>query len=588
MKKIIPLFIALAYFGIATGQTGPQWNRKISASLLEKTSAGQSVPFIIILSEQADVSDAKQLDTKIEKATYVFSTLRDHAVQSQKELIAFLKNKNITYQSLWIVNAVMAVGNLDLIQTIAQRDDVRRIIANPIVHMAEPVDWPGGSDGERGTITWGIDTIHADDVWALGYNGQGAVVGGGDTGYDWSHPALKKQYRGYKEALDTVDHNFNWHDAIHAISPLSADSINPCGINLQAPCDDFGHGTHTMGTMIGLDGDMEIGVAPGAKWCACRNMERGNGAPYTYIECFQWFMAPTDLNNENPDPALAPDVINNSWGCPKSEGCDSSNWELMNMAVNNLRLSGVVVVVSAGNSGSSCSSVQDPAAIFEGSFSVGATAENDTIAGFSSRGPVTIDGSNRPKPDISAPGVRTLSSIPGGSYTKFSGTSMAGPHVVGTVALMISANPALAGQVDLIENIIEQTAVPKTTNQDCGDILGSQVPNNTYGYGRIDALAAVNAALALISTSTDHQESNQGIKVFPNPVDNVMIFDIQHALGKVNAEIFDVQGQMIIHQQWNAEGRAIFQVDFSAIPPGIYFYRVMMKGGMQIGKVVKK
>merc|ERR1712127_902407 len=100
--------------------------------------------------------------------------------------------------------------------------------------------------------------------------------------------------------------------------------------------------------MVGEDNDNQIGVAPGAKWIACRNMERGNGTPATYIECFEWFMAPTDLNNENPDVSKAPHVIANSWSCPTSEGCDSTNWHVMEAVVQNLKASGVVVVVSAG------------------------------------------------------------------------------------------------------------------------------------------------------------------------------------------------------------------------------------------------
>ena len=202
----------------------------------------------------------------------------------------------------------------------------------------------------------------------------------------------------------------------------------------QEPCDDQGHGTHTMGTMIGSEGDNQIGVAPDAQWCACRNMERGYGTPFTYIECFEWFLAPTDLNNENPDPSKAPHVINNSWGCPPTEGCNPDNFELMNIVVNNLRAAGIVVVVSAGNDGSGCGSVYTPAAIYEGSFSIGATRSNDTIAGFSSRGPVWSDGSNRLKPNVCAPGTNVRSSVPGGGYDYSSGTSMAGPHVAGLVA----------------------------------------------------------------------------------------------------------------------------------------------------------
>jgi subtilisin family serine protease len=339
-----------------------------------------------------------------------------------------------------------------------------------------------------------------------------------------------------------------------------------------------------MGTMIGEDGDNQIGVAPEAQWCACRNMERGWGSPFTYLECFQWFLAPTDLNNENPDPTKAPHVINNSWGCPELEGCNSSNWEIMNIAVNNLRLAGTVVVVSAGNNGSECSTVTTPAAIYEGSFSVGATAENDTIAGFSSRGPVTVDGSNRLKPNISAPGVRIRSARPGGDYGNSSGTSMAGPHVAGMVALIISANPALAGKVDIIENIIEQTAVPKTTDQICGDIPGTEVPNHTYGFGRIDALAAVHAAIALIPVSTGDHQALEGVKVYPNPVNDQMFIEVTDASGEMTIELIDAQGRMLMHHLWSGDG--LLTLDFSGRPSGVYFYRIMADGKMQVGKVV--
>jgi len=241
---------------------------------------------------------------------------------------------------------------------------------------------------------------------------------------------------------------------------------------------------HTMGTMVGDDGEgNQIGVAPAASWIACRNMEEGWGTPSTYIECFEWFIAPTDLNNENPDPTKAPHVFANSWSCPESEGCNSSNFAVMEQVVNNVKNAGIVIVVSTGNAGNQCGTVDRPAAMYENSFSVGATRPNDTIAGFSSRGPVEIDGSGRLKPNISAPGTSVRSSVLNGNYAAYSGTSMAGPHVAGVVALLISAKPELAGQVDEIEDILEQSAVPKHTDENCGGIPGTNVPNNTYGYG---------------------------------------------------------------------------------------------------------
>jgi subtilisin family serine protease len=224
-------------------------------------------------------------------------------------------------------------------------------------------------------------------------------------------------------------------------------------------------------------------------------MDRGAGTPATYAECFQWFLAPTDGGGQNPDPSKAPHVINNSWGCPPEEGCVDPL--VLNAAVEAAKAAGIVVVVSAGNAGPDCSTVNDPPAIYASSFSVGATDDLDGIAGFSSRGPVTVDGSVRFKPDVSAPGVNIRSSTNTGnkSYGYGSGTSMAGPHVAGLVALVLSARPDLAGQVDRVEEIIRASCVPLTTAEGCGGDSDQDVPNHTFGRGRIDALAAVTRAL---------------------------------------------------------------------------------------------
>jgi len=587
MKKFILAIIALAFFGIASGQSRTGWQQKVSPSLLDKSTDGTSSSFLILLASSPDLRDARQLNTKEEKANYVFSELKKEAKKSQANIIALLDQRNIPHQDLFIVNAIRTKGTIDLIQTLAQRTDVKKIVDDSEQHFQGPIDVSDDND-QRQTIEWGIDMINADEVWAKGFRGQGVVVGGEDTGYQWDHEALKNQYRGYDADRDTVDHNYNWHDAIHGVSPLNNDTLNPCGFNSLAPCDDFGHGTHTMGTMIGHEGENEIGVAPESKWCGCRNMERGDGSPFTYLECFQWFLAPTDLNNGNPDPAKSPHVINNSWGCPKEEGCDSSNWQILNEAVINLKLAGVVVVVSAGNEGSGCSSVADPAAIFEASFSVGATAENDTIASFSSRGPVAIDSSFRTKPNVSAPGVRVRSAKLGGGYIRSSGTSMAGPHVVGLVALMISANPDLAGKVDLIEDIIESTCVPKTTDQNCGDLPGSAVPNNTYGFGRVDALAAVEAAIALIPTSTTDGNSISEIKVYPNPVKNELNIETGHPSGAMSLLLFDAQGRFVLQHKWNPIGVSPEKISLEDNPPGIYFYKITNVDVVKQGLLVKQ
>lgn len=589
MKKLFTTTILLAIVAFAFGQTGTNGHQKIDASLLEKTANGQSVPFMVLLAQQADVSAARQLKTKSEKATFVFNTLRQNAQTSQTGIKAFLTQKNVPHEGLFIINAIRTEGDLSLMNQLAQRPDVAQILDNPDIHNPGPYEQLTGSTESRSAIEWGIEMINADEVWALGYRGQGVTVAGEDTGYDWTHPTLKSKYRGYNAATDSADHNYNWHDAIHSISPLSGNPDNPCGLDVPEPCDDYGHGTHTMGTMVGSDPDNEIGVAPDAQWCGCRNMERGNGSPFTYLECFQWFLAPTDMNNENPDPLKSPHVINNSWYCSEGEGCNPTNFFVMNQVVNSLRLAGIVVVVSAGNSGSGCGSVSTVPPMFEGSFSVGATAINDTIAGFSSRGPVTVDGSNRLKPNVSAPGANVRSCVPGGGYANFSGTSMAGPHVAGLVALMISANPDLAGQVDTIEQIIEQTAVPKTTDQNCGDILGTEVPNYTYGFGRVDALAAVQAAIALIPPpppSAATEQTPVTVRVFPNPVGDQLNIEVKNAVDEVQLELFDMSGRLVLLRKWNAANAAV-SVDFGSNPAGIYFYRILSGGVVMQGKLVK-
>ena len=456
------------------------WQGKVHPGLLDQAAKGPT-EFILFLTEQADLKAAATRHSKAARGRFVTETLRRQAERTQAPILALLEARGVEHRSYWIANMIWVRGDGRLLETLARRADVRHVAANPRVRMDLPVP-PAGAESLEATaaIEWNIVRVDADQAWALGYTGAGAVVGGQDTGYQWSHPALIGQYRGWDGVAASHDHN--WHDAIHSGGGI-------CGCDTAAPCDDNGHGTHTMGTMVGDDGGLNrIGVAPGARWIGCRNMDQGVGTPATYAECFQWFVAPTDLAGADPDPALAPDVINNSWACPPGEGCSPLTLQTV---VENTVAAGIVVAVSAGNSGSNCSTVDDPPAIYAASLSVGATTSLDGIASFSSRGPVVVDGSNRLKPDACAPGVSVRSSYPGNLYATMSGTSMAAPHVAGLVALILGARPDLRGHVEEIRGLVELSAVPLTSTQDCGGISGLDVPNNTFGHGRIDALGSL-------------------------------------------------------------------------------------------------
>jgi uncharacterized repeat protein (TIGR01451 family) len=484
-------------FTFLVGSAGPvsgasAWQSKVDAPVLAEAAVGKA-EFIVFLSEQADLSGAAALPTKQEKGAYVFQRLTETAQRAQSPVLAALDRLGVEHRAYWVADMIWARGDAAAVEAMARRPDVAHLYANPHVQMALPTPQATTTQPQAVTgIEPNIQAVSAPQVWTAGYTGQGVVIGGQDTGYEWAHPALKTHYRGWNGA--SADHNYNWHDAIHS------GGIAACTADSQAPCDDEGHGTHTMGTMVGDDdgGANQIGMAPGAKWIGCRNMNSNVGSPTTYAECYQWFIAPTDLNDQNPDPSKAPDVINNSWGCTFDEGCTTPN--LLLSAVDAVRAAGILSVHSAGNSGKSCSTVDEPAAIYDSSFTVGATNNLGNITDFSSRGPVTVDGSNHRKPDISAPGLNVRSSYPGGGYVSMMGTSMAGPHVAGLAALLISAEPALRGHPDLIEAVIEKSAVPRSDGAACGDAAGA-VPNNTYGWGWINAWSAYLGTLHHLSIS---------------------------------------------------------------------------------------
>ena len=457
---------------------------QIAPWVREHTANGQQAEFFVVLADQADLSGAATLPTKIEKGRYVHDVLWNKSQTTQGPLLQWLRERGIEHRSFYIINAILVKGTREIAETLAARPDVARVEGNPHIQNSFPQPGPAVEGplqpGAPATIEPGITYTHAPQVWAQGFTGQGIVIAGADTGIRWTHNALKPHYRGWNGV--TADHNYNWHDSIH-------DSVsNPCGNDSPLPCDDFFHGTHTIGTAIGDDGGTnQIGMAPGAKWIGCRNMDQGNGTPARYIECMEFFLAPYPVGGGQGDPTKAPDITTNSWGCPPSEGCSVTS---LQAAVEAQAAAGIMMVVAAGNAGSACSTVVDPPSFYEASYTVGAlNTSTDTIASFSSRGPVTVDGSNRIKPDIAAPGTSTRSATNSGdnNYTTASGTSMATPHIAGAMALLWSAHPELQNHIAASRTALNNTAHFISSTQ-CG---AAGPPNNVYGWGRIDILAAV-------------------------------------------------------------------------------------------------
>ncbi len=487
---VLPVFIEMVLVEAVRGQdvSARPAAANVDAGIFAGKAEGEPAEFLVVLRERADLSAAAGLRDRVARRTYVYETLHAHADTTQARVRERLRAAGVRFRSHYLVNMIEVEGDQALANDLAARFDIRAIERNPLVSLKRRDSTQKAERSIADGIEPNIQKIRAPELWARGFTGQGIVIGIADTGFQWDHPALKNQYRGWDGSA--VSHDYNWHDAIH-----DATLGNSCGSDNPAPCDDYGHGTGVAGLAVGGDGaGNRIGVAPGARLIGCRNMDHGAGTPARYTECFEWFLAPTDMHGENPRPELGADVINNSWLCTVSEGCTDPT--ILRDVVENVRAAGVVVVAAAGNKGVACGNIDEAPAIFDASFTIGATDNNDQMTDFSSLGPVIVDGSYRLKPDLSAPGSLLRTAADHGIYQPgFSGTSAATPHVSGGIALLWSAVPALAGDVDATENALEAGAVPLTSSlpynpeevdRFCGGHNGLVVPNLIFGWGRLD------------------------------------------------------------------------------------------------------
>ncbi|MCC6148433.1 MAG: S8 family serine peptidase [Anaerolineaceae bacterium] len=427
----------------------------------------------VILNDQADLSNIGSNLSPEEKRIYVYNRLVVQAVESQRSLRRTLNRLGVPYQPYYLVNALEVRGGPLLRLWLENRPEVDRVLDSPILRPLPKTPLPArGQESIPENTPWNLRMIGADIVWEMGIGGEGIVIGQSDSGVQGDHPELADSYRGRRG-----DQDYNWLD------PWNHSTV---------PVDIGGHGTHTLGTILGN----RVGVAPQAEWIGCVNLARNLGNPAEYLECWQFLLAPYPQNGDafyDGRAELGANILNNSWGCPPVEGCDPG---VYTQAVSALKTAGIFVVVSAGNSGySGCGSIEDPPAIYSQVYSVGAVAQDGSITAFSSLGPVTVDGSDRTKPDLLAPGQDILSAYPGGSYETASGTSMAGPHVAGVVALIWSANPDLIGDVERTTQILNRSAKLYTGYVPACVPDPLALPNNVAGYGVVDASAAVMQAL---------------------------------------------------------------------------------------------
>jgi hypothetical protein len=422
----------------------------------------------VVMKEQADLSGLASITDRTTRRAMTYRRLVETAQRSQAALRRSLDRLHLAYTPYYLVNGILVDGGAAVRIWLSQRSDVDRVLLD---QRLRPL--PAPAPAARGTAPppsggpqWNISLIGADRVWRdFGDTGTGVVIGTSDSGVDGDHPALRGNFRGGADS---------WYDPWN---------------HTATPTDHNGHGTHTIATAVGADG---VGVAPGAQWVGCVNLDRDLGSPTRYLDCLQFMLAPFADGSDplqDGNPARGPDILTNSWGCPPIEGCDR---EALRPATAALAAAGLFVVAAAGNSGPECSTVDDPPAPYPDVLTVGAVRRDLSMANFSSRGPTST---GLAKPDLVAPGVDVLSAFPGGTWEVLDGTSMATPHVAGVVALMWSANPALVGDIATTTRLLEQSArhaaeSPPGELSTCG-------PGDIAGAGVVDAYAAVAAAKAL-------------------------------------------------------------------------------------------
>ena len=491
MKKII-LFIIFVF--IVSGLWSDLTNDCLTTQLKKELLKKDEVEFIRInirLEKQYNttqlIEDAKKFD-KNERRKYVIRELTTFSHETQTDILDFLKQNSNSVKDikpLWVTNVISCKATKGIINQLAERDDINRIDYDEFRKMITTKQEDKSKNNEK-EITWNITRVNADDVWSLGYDGNGVLVSVLDTGLNYNH-------------TDISDHLW---DGGTTYPNHGYDFVNDDNDPWDEGGDANGHGTHCAGTVAG-DGTSgsQTGIAPNADIMALKVLS-GDGSG---TESGVWNAIQFSIDNDV-------DVMSMSIGWQHSWGVDRESWR---NSMNSALAAGVVAAVASGNEWDNVGDYPVPDNVrtpgdcpppwlnpdqtigssVSASITVGASNTSDNSAYFSSRGPCDWSaispwndypydpGIGLIRPDLSAPGtdIKSLDYSSNTGYASgWQGTSMATPCVAGVIALMLNKNNALTPEQ--ISQIIEE------------NVQTAQEPkNNSLGNGIVDALQAVNA-----------------------------------------------------------------------------------------------
>ncbi|MFW5706685.1 MAG: S8 family serine peptidase [Bacteroidota bacterium] len=511
MLNILLLLVVFASPVLSQNVIAPNLEQR-----LQKVKSGEKIRINIRLSEQYDAGllaeKTRGIADKEQRRSLVVSELKSFSKESQKDLLAFLDSQQKSMQvsdvtPLWIVNLINCYATPQAIEQLAQMPGIARIdydMMRQVIELEQPVAQPDKL-ADKQTIAWNVNLVNAPAAWEEGFTGENVIVAVLDTGVNADHQDLEGRMWMHPEY---PNHGYNF--------------VN----NNDDTSDGQSHGTHCAGTVAGNGtAGTATGIAPGATIMALKVL--GNDGSGTEAGVWAAIQFAVDYGAQ---------VMSLSLGWQHSWNPDRSAWRT---AMVNAMNAGLIAAVASGNEGGwggqappaqvrtpgDCPAPwthPDQTATGGNSavVTVGSTTNTDAISGFSSKGPVTWQniepfndyaynpGTGLILPDIVAPGsdILSLSNTSNTGYTVKSGTSMATPAVAGLMALMLSKNPNLTPEQ--ISQILEETALPLSTNK-----------SNTFGSGRIDALAAIQATpfngIRYVSHTINDSQGNDNGNVNP-------------------------------------------------------------------------